>query len=108
MDTGRTLRGARRRAGLTQRGLASATGIAQPTIARIESGATVPRVDTLERLLEAAGQSLQVQTRMGVGVDRTLIAELLALSPRVRISSLSDEAGFLDRLDAARDIQERR
>jgi hypothetical protein len=34
------------------------TGIAQPTIARIESGLTVPRFDTFVRLLEACGESL--------------------------------------------------
>jgi len=50
MDAARTLRDARRRAHLTQRALASRSGIPQPAIARIERGTVVPRVDTLDRL----------------------------------------------------------
>ena|SRR5437870_4111543 len=84
MDAARVLRYARRRAALTQRELAAKAGIAQPTIARIESGAMVPRVDTLDRLLEACGMGLEVEPRPGIGEDRTLPAELLAMSPARR------------------------
>lgn len=45
---------ARRAAGLTQRGLAQRSGVAQPHIARIESGKVDPTAETLERLLRAA------------------------------------------------------
>lgn len=41
----------RKGAGLSQRELALRTGVAQPTIARIEGGRVDPRVTTLERLL---------------------------------------------------------
>ncbi|HKI27951.1 MAG TPA: helix-turn-helix transcriptional regulator, partial [Actinomycetota bacterium] len=58
MDAAETLRDARRRAGLSQRELARRAHTPQPTIARIESHAVVPRMDTLDRLLAACGVTL--------------------------------------------------
>lgn len=57
----------------------------QSTVARIESGTHVPRVDTLERLLNACGMGLEVHHHRGVGVDRTQIADLLRLTPDERV-----------------------
>jgi transcriptional regulator with XRE-family HTH domain len=79
------LRYARRRAGLTQRDLARATGVPQPAIARIESGVVTPSVDTLERLLAGAGATIEVAPRPGIGVDRTLIREALGRTPEERV-----------------------
>ena len=84
MDPGLSLRRARRRAGLSQRALAAATGIAQPTIARIERGSEEPRVTTLSRLLAACGHRLEMHAAGGEGIDRTAIRELLALTPTER------------------------
>ena len=92
MDAARVLRHARRRAGLTQRGLAERAGVPQSQIAKIESGAVVPRVDTLDRLLEACGEGLESRPRPGSGVDRTLIRELLRLEPSDRIRRADTEA----------------
>jgi transcriptional regulator with XRE-family HTH domain len=85
------VRQARRDAGLSQRRLAVRSGVRQSAIARIESGRVVPRVDTLARLLQAAGATLEVQRRPGWGVDRTAIRELLKLTPdeRVRLQAAS-------------------
>lgn len=83
----RILRYARRRARLTQRGLAGASGIPQETIARIESGTTQPRFDTLARLLEACGFELEVMPRLGIGVDRSLIQAALRRTPAERIAA---------------------
>lgn len=47
------LAAARRRAGLTQSQLAARSGIHQPSISSYESGATVPRPETLARLRQA-------------------------------------------------------
>jgi transcriptional regulator with XRE-family HTH domain len=69
---------------MTQRELAVATGIPQPSIARIERGATIPRVDTLERLLRATGQELEAEPQLGAGIDRSQIRALLALTPDQR------------------------
>jgi predicted transcriptional regulator len=66
---------------LSQRELAARTGVAQPTIARIETGVTDPRVETLDRLLRACGEGLTTARRRGAGVDRTQLRELLRLSP---------------------------
>ncbi len=84
MDAALSLRRARRRIGLTQRALALATGVAQPTIARIERGIEEPRVGTLNTLLEACGHRLELQAAGGEGLDRTAIRELLALTPAQR------------------------
>lgn len=95
------LRRARHRAGLTQRELAHRTGVAQPTIARIEGGLADPRVATLERLLAACGASLSVERVPGAGIDRTQMRELLALSPRARLELLRGDAAGLARFDRA-------
>lgn len=84
MDAGARLRIARRRAGLSQRGLAARTGVPQSSIARIERNATIPRVDSYQRLLEATGHSLEVEARLGEGVDRSLIRTRLAMTPAAR------------------------
>jgi transcriptional regulator with XRE-family HTH domain len=83
---GRMVRHARLRAGLTQRQLASRAGIPQETIARIERARTDPRVNTLDRLLAAAGSGLEVMPRLGIGVDRSQIHALLDLDPAARLA----------------------
>jgi transcriptional regulator with XRE-family HTH domain len=101
MDAARVLRYARRRAGLTQRQLAAKAGIAQPAIARIESGVSVPRVDTFDKLLEACGMGLEVERRPGIGLDRTLSRALLDVPPRRRIQLAEQEAAEMAVLDRA-------
>ncbi len=51
---------AREEMGLSQRELAGLSGVKQPAIARLESGTTVPRVDTLIRLLVPLGKTLAI------------------------------------------------
>jgi transcriptional regulator with XRE-family HTH domain len=85
MDVGRTLRHARRRARLTQRALAEAAGVPQSTVARIESGTHVPRVDTFERLLETCGMDIELTHKGGDGIDLTMIDGMLELTPEERI-----------------------
>lgn len=98
MNTATTLRNARRAAGLSQRELASRARVAQPAVARIEAGGVVPRVDTLEHLLRACGHTLEVARRVGAGVDRSVIKQLLKLTPRQRLDLAVTEANNLDRL----------
>lgn len=85
MNAARVLREARRRAGLTQQQLAEKAGIPQSSVARIERGTVVPRVDTLEKLLNECGDALEALPRLGIGIDRTLIHEMLRLSPGDRV-----------------------
>jgi transcriptional regulator with XRE-family HTH domain len=102
MDASRTLRDARHRAMLSQRGLSAATGILQPAIARIESGDVIPRFDTLDRLLRGCGLELALASRPGAGLDRTAIRALLRLTPLQRIRLATREARNLDRLERGR------
>jgi transcriptional regulator with XRE-family HTH domain len=99
VDAARTLRDARRRAKLSQRALATRTGIPQPAIARIERGTVVPRVDTLDRLLAGCGEELGTGRRPGFGIDRTPIRALLRLTPAERIRVATREGRNLERLE---------
>jgi uncharacterized protein len=92
------LREARREVKLSQRALALVAGVPQPTVARIESGAVTPRVDTLDRLLAACGRTLMAGPMPGAGVDRTQMRALLRLSPGDRLRLAAREARNLDRL----------
>jgi transcriptional regulator with XRE-family HTH domain len=106
VDAARVLREARLKAGLTQRELAQRTRVAQPAIARIESGKVVPRVDTLDRLLRGCGWSLETAHRIGEGLDRTGIVELLRIRPAERARLASAEANNLaDLLARARVVR---
>lgn len=51
---------ARRRAGLSQRALAAATGVSPSTIARIEKGRMEPTLALLTRLVDACGLELRL------------------------------------------------
>ena len=84
MNAGRITRYARRRAGMSQRALARAAGVPQSTVGRIETGQLAPRIDTLDRILRAAGYALTIEPTAGIGVDRSQIRELLRLTPGQR------------------------
>lgn len=60
VDSGSILRRARRHAGLTQRELAARADTSHTALAAYERGAKVPRVDTLDRILRAAGYEPEV------------------------------------------------
>jgi len=82
---GRTLKWARRRAGLTQHDLARAVDMPQTSIARIERGTVSPRAETLVRLLSATGHQLSVEP-VDEEVDRALIRRRLVMSVPRRTS----------------------
>lgn len=86
-NIGEAVRMARRRVGLSQRELGERTGVPQSTIARIESGFVDPRTSTIVKLLAACGEELEVLPRLGDGVDRTIIRQLLALDHEQRFDS---------------------
>jgi transcriptional regulator with XRE-family HTH domain len=97
MDAARVLKEARRRAGFSQRHLAKLAGVPHSQVARIESGTIVPRVDTLDRLLEVCGVGLEALPRPGIGVDRTMYPEMLNLRPRERLRRAATDAKRMDR-----------
>ena len=61
MNAAATLRRARQAASLTQAELAAHAGVPQSTVGRIESGRTVPSVETLTRLLAVCGWELRAE-----------------------------------------------
>jgi transcriptional regulator with XRE-family HTH domain len=79
------IRRARAQAGLTQGELAARAQMPQSTIARLEAQGSNPRVRTLERVLAAAGTKLEAQDIASGGVDETLVAQNLRLSPEERL-----------------------
>jgi len=103
----RMLKHARTSAGLTQRGLAAKTGVPQETIARIESGRTDPRITTLDRLLEGCGYGLEHLPRLGIGIDRSQIRRLLALSPSERLAvGIANDRHFVEMRRSIRRVAE--
>jgi len=90
---GALVREARRRHDLGQAELAKRLGTSQPAISRIERDQISPTIETLERVLNAMGETLRVSTlALGESVpggSNQSIAELRAdyrLSPEERLA----------------------
>ncbi|HMQ25623.1 MAG TPA: helix-turn-helix domain-containing protein [Acidimicrobiales bacterium] len=85
MTAAAVLAAARHRAGLTQRELAARADTSAAAICEYESGKRVPRVDTLERILSAAGARLDLEVRwetpprIDVEANGRVLADLLDL-----------------------------
>lgn len=54
---------ARQRAGLSQREMARQAGLTQAAISRLESGARLPRLETLLSLAAASGHVLEIRLK---------------------------------------------
>jgi|SRR5438477_6776512 len=102
MKASSLVRNARLRSALTQRELAERARISQPMISSIERGLQDPRYSTLQRILAATDQELEVIPRAGRGVDRTQFAETLRLTPDERIARGAKGARWLKSLRSAR------
>jgi transcriptional regulator with XRE-family HTH domain len=97
-----TIRYARLRARLTQTQLAERMGTTQSAIARLEARGSNPRVETLERVLEATGHRLVLAAaRAEHGIDNTLIAERLRMTPAQRLSAFQAASHDLYELELA-------
>jgi transcriptional regulator with XRE-family HTH domain len=68
LKLGRLVRGLRRRAEMTQSELAREMGVSQPEVARLESGASVPKIETLARVAKALHRQLVIETVARKGV----------------------------------------
>ena len=88
------MRAARLDAGLTQQQLAERVGTTQSAIARWESGADTPRLDSLAGLLRACGFEADLTLRRHDDVDRAQIREHLALSVGERLEAQRRAAAF--------------
>lgn len=86
MTAAETVRNARLRAGITQAELARRLSTTQSAIARLEAPGANPTVATLERALTATGHRLLLASAVAEsGIDETLIAANLRLSPADRL-----------------------
>lgn len=89
MNAARLIRTARLRAGLTLRQLASRAATSHSTLAAYEQGRTTPTVDTLDRVLRAAGYAADVELslrmddgdRQARGRELIEVLELAAMFP---------------------------
>jgi transcriptional regulator with XRE-family HTH domain len=102
MDAAGIVREARRRAGLKQTDLARRLGTIQSAVARWESGAVSPRVDTLERLVRACGLDVALLLVSAPQDDRDQIAERLGWTPGERLEYLTSMVAFEEHASQAR------
>jgi transcriptional regulator with XRE-family HTH domain len=93
-SAGAFLRSLRTRAGLTQAEVARRAGMTQPVVARLEREGANPRLSTLERVIAATGHSLELDAGPGTGIDETMIASDMKLSPDGRLRRFEELYGF--------------
>jgi transcriptional regulator with XRE-family HTH domain len=83
---GELLREARQRHGVSQKRLAIRASTTQSAISRIERDRVSPSVETLRELLYLLGEDLTLDAEVrDFGIDRTLNAERLKVSPSERV-----------------------
>lgn len=93
----RLVREARKRAGLTQSALAQRAGVAQSTVARIESDARTPSTDMVERLVRAAGYEIRVSLGEPDPETVSLFERTLRLTPAERLAGAVRAARFVQK-----------
>lgn len=93
MDTGALIRGLRQKGGMTQGELARRAGTSQSAIARYETGVSSPSVNTLERMVRAAGAALHVSTKQAPAADLSGELATKLRRRRLEILRLAREAG---------------
>jgi transcriptional regulator with XRE-family HTH domain len=100
---GPILRDARLRAGVSQGQLAIRTGIAAPSISRIENGHESPSYERFATCLRALGFEPSVELRglSGSRADPVHLAAEAQLTPSQRLESLFEWMRFGDRLARA-------
>src|SRR5882757_509265 len=103
---------ARSQASLSQSELAEAAGTYQSVIGRIESGKTSPSIETLARMVKAAGFDLKLSLEPAAtsdpvieaykpGIDQTLLISNLRKSVDERLRSNAGALYFTDELRRA-------
>jgi transcriptional regulator with XRE-family HTH domain len=105
MNGGLIIKELRRRAGLTQTALSRRLDLPQSGIARWESGAISPRFDTLQRVAEACGLSLQVLIGPQTDADIDQVRERLAWTPMQRLRYLEDMLAFEEQAHRAQVVR---
>jgi len=87
-SVGHLIRDARARHGIGQRALARRVGTSQAQVSRIERGLISPSVTTLDRLLAAVGERLELgaQPRPGANLSAADRRAVLDLAPGERVA----------------------
>lgn len=109
MSPGELIRTARQRHGLSQRRLALRAGTDQAAISRIERGEVSPTAETLERLLNAMGETLRLASSpMSRDYDPLHLRASLERTPSERLALAISWNRLSGRLrDAGRRARER-
>jgi len=94
---GSLIKDARLRTGLTQRALASRASTSQSTIAAYENGRKTPSLDTLLRLLRAAGLDLRMRLEVADDHDEWLARYAAAIPADVRARSAREGRALVER-----------
>ena len=81
---GNLIRIARHDAGLSQRELAGRAGTSQATLSAYESGRKSPTLETVARIVRAAGRDLQINVVPNDGHDEAVATYEASLPKRVR------------------------
>lgn len=100
MRGGELIREARRRAGLTQVGLAELMQTTQAVIARWETGKRSPTCERVVEAIRACGFDLAVRIVSPDDDHGLLIEEALRMSPRERLDRMSQSRSSLEDLVA--------
>jgi transcriptional regulator with XRE-family HTH domain len=108
MDAAVLLRTVRSEAGLTLRELAAIAGTSHSTLSAYEHGAKTPTVDTLDRIVRAAGFALDTELRrrhrgdpaLTRGDELVAVLRLAAAFPVAEFPVDTLPAGAAPRLDA--------
>lgn len=90
MKAASIIREARKRRGITQGELARRLGTTQSAVARLETGRTAPRLETVLAVVRACDLDLHFSLSEQDRDHRRLIDDALALTPAERIEGLID------------------
>lgn len=85
MKGGDVIRRARRRAGLSQSELAQRLRTKQPVVARWETGARSPTLETVSRAVDACGLALDIAVVESDPGENALLREWQSLTPAERV-----------------------
>ena len=99
------LKAARARHGLDQRALARRAGTTQAQVSRIERGAISPSVSTLQRLMAAMGERLEMDSAPAARGNRStgeLRADYAGLAPGERVAQAAALSAALTAIAAGR------
>jgi transcriptional regulator with XRE-family HTH domain len=94
---GSLIKDARLRTGLTQRALAARASTSQSTIAAYENGRKTPSMDTLLRLLRAAGLDLRMRLEAADDHDEWLARYAAEIPAGVRAASARESRALVER-----------